>query len=394
MNRWLARFVVALVLGGACALLLREQTGYVMASWGPYVLEASALGFIFALGVALLTLYGIAWALRYFIQLPQTMRHALAARRARAAQASFEGGVQRLIEGRWPQAEAELLRRAADHEAGGLNYLLAATAAQRAGAPDRRDRYLELAASRGEDAADTATLVRASLAIDRGDRALAVGLLQPLARRSTNPYVTRLLAEALGEEARWTELGSLLATADSIRALPPERHRELSVRVALGQLNAASVDASLEKLKSVWQNAAPEIRDDRRVRAEYVLRIARLGAEREAASIITAALAREFDRKLVEAYSALGGIDSTTQLATVEQWLQQHGEQHELLLAAGRVCTRHELWGKARAYLEGALKLSPEDPYVLLALARLAAATKNPAEAAEYYRRGLEAVTA
>src|SRR3546814_1983052 len=73
------------------------------------------------------------------------MQRLLARRRAEKAQESFETGLLRLLEGNWKRAEIELVRRAADHHAGHLNYLAAARAAQRPGAGDRRDHYLKLA---------------------------------------------------------------------------------------------------------------------------------------------------------------------------------------------------------------------------------------------------------
>src|SRR6476646_6239684 len=138
------------------------------------------LGFIATVIGALLALYLIAKVLITLFRLPQTVREALNARRDRRAQASFEGGLQKLIEGQWSRAEVELVRRAADHESGGLNYLLAARAAQRAGGPERRDRYLELAASRGEDAAFTAQLLRAELQLESGAAGEALVILEGL----------------------------------------------------------------------------------------------------------------------------------------------------------------------------------------------------------------------
>src|SRR3546814_4250333 len=73
------------------------------------------------------------------------MQRLLARRRAEKARESFETGLLRLLEGNWKRAEIELVRRAADHHAGHLNYLAAARAAQRLGAGDRRDHYLKLA---------------------------------------------------------------------------------------------------------------------------------------------------------------------------------------------------------------------------------------------------------
>ena len=66
-----------------------------------------------------------------------------------------------------------MVRRVTDHHAPHLNYLAAAVAAQRAGAPERRDEYLRLAAQGGEHVQTAAQLTRAGLLSDSVDVAAA-----------------------------------------------------------------------------------------------------------------------------------------------------------------------------------------------------------------------------
>ena len=47
------------------------------------------------------------------------------------------------------------------------------------------------------------------------------------------------------------------------------------------------------------------------------------------------------------------------QLKRAEDWLKNHGEDTDLLLAAARLCAKNELWGKARSYLETVLSIRP-----------------------------------
>ena len=67
----------------------------------------------------------------------------------------------------------------------------------------------------------------------------------------------------------------------------------------------------------------------------------------------------------------------------------QHGDKPELLLLAGRVCLNNKLWGKARSYLEAGVQAAPT-AQGYLDLARLCQDTKQPEEAAKFYRQGLE----
>jgi HemY protein len=390
MIRFLALFLLALALGASLAYYLRAENGYVMIHYGPWIIETSVLGFI---GAGLVMFFALYYAARWLLaglRLPATLKDFMAARRERRAQQSFELGLQKLLEGQWQRAEVELVRRAADHHAPELNYLLAARAAQLGGAAERRDHYLELAARQNEESTVAAQIVRAELQLQREDYASARAVLEDLHRQEPkNPYVIELLAGCYSRSGEWAALRQLLSSAENQRALPPERALRLQARALRELLARAAEEARRDTLKSLWDGASAALRSEGKVRLAYVQGLARLGADAEAAAQITQALQREWDSALAKEYGELTGIDAISQLASVEQWLRQHGEKPELLLSAGKVCMRNQLWGKARSYLDASLRLQAA-PETYHALARLAAETKNMEEANRFYRMGLE----
>lgn len=390
MIRFLALFLLALALGAAAAYYLRAENGYVMVNYGPWVLETSVLGFIGS-GLALFfVLYYGARLLLAAVRLPVTLKEFMVSRRERRAQQSFELGLQKLLEGQWQRAEVELVRRAADHHAPELNYLLAARAAQQGGAAGRRDHYLKLAAGPNEANSVAAQIVRAELQLQRKDYASARTVLEELHQREPkNPYVIELLANAYSRGGEWAALRQLLSGIENQRALPPERGLRLQALALRELLARAAQEARRDTLKSLWDSAPADLRNQGPVRLAYVQGLARLGADAEAAAQIGQALQREWDAALAALYGELTGIDGISQLAAVEQWLRQHGENPELLLSAGKVCMRNQLWGKARSYLDASLRLQAA-PGTYHALARLAAETKNAEEANRFYRLGLE----
>jgi HemY protein len=375
-------------IGAAAAYYLRAENGYVLVTWRDWILETSLLGFIFTVIAALLAAY---WGARGFVallRLPVTIKDVLTQRRRERAQASFESGLMKLLEGQWASAEIELVRRAADHPEPALNYLLAARAAQRSGTAARRDQYLEQAA-RHEGTAFAAQLLRAELQLEQDAAGAVPGLQELRARDPRHPYVIEMLARAYARSGAWEPLRQLLSAADVPRALPPARYRSWYARALREGMVQAAATARLDTLKQLWDSAPPDIRAAAEVRRAFVSGLARLGAETEAAAQITHMLKSEWDDALVAVYGELEGLDPVTQLATVEGWLTQQGDKPELLLAAGQVCTRNQLWGKARSYLDGALKQQPT-PAAFLALARLCEKTRQPDEAALFHRRGLE----
>lgn len=390
MIRFLALFLLALALGAAAAYYLRAENGYVMVNYGPWILETSVLGFIVGGTLLFFSLYFGARLLLATVRLPVTLKEFMVVRRERRAQQSFEFGLQKMLEGQWQRAEVELVRRAADHHAPELNYLLAARAAQLGGAAARRDHYLELAERQNQANSVAAQIVRAELQLQRKDYASARAVLEELHRREPkNPYVIELLATAYSRSEEWDALRQLLSKPDNHGALPAERALRLQARALRELLARAAQEARRDTLKSLWDGAPAALRNHAKVRLAYVQGLSRLGADAEAAAQITQGLEREWNAPLAAQYGDLAGIDGISQLASVEQWLRQHGETPELLLSAGKVCMRSQLWGKARSYLDASLRLQAA-PETYHALARLAAETKNIEEANRFYKMGLE----
>ncbi|HVT36492.1 MAG TPA: heme biosynthesis HemY N-terminal domain-containing protein [Nevskiaceae bacterium] len=382
--------LAAAVVGLAAASWLRADVGYVLVSYRQWIVETSILGLVAAGVAGLLLLYLAARLLLLAVRLPTTLREVAQRRRGDRAQESFEAGLLKLLEGNWRRAEIELVRRAADHHAAHLNYLGAARAAQRVGAGDRRDHYLRLAARSAPELEFATLLTQAELQRERGEYALARDTALALRNREPmHPYAIELLAECYAALRAWEALRALLPEAEKASALTPSRVRELMIRAMTEMMRAAVDEARLDRLKSIWDCAPARFRDELEVRRAYARGLARLNADAEALALITGTLAKNWDGEMVLLYGELHAVDPLAQLATIEQWLNQYGEKHELLVTAGRACLRNKLWGKARSYLEAVLRVAPS-PAAYLELAHLCEQTQNTVEANRWYQQGLE----
>jgi len=389
--RFLIIVFIALVLGASGAYYLHADAGYVQIAWQHWVVQTSLLGFVLAVVFGIAAVYYGAKLLVAGVTLPTILRDALDERRARRARISFEAGLQQLLEGRWRKAEVELIRRAADHPTPGLNYLLAARAAAELGAEDRVQRYLEQAK---ETLPIASSLARAQIATTKSDIAGARQLLLPLLAQ--DPQHERVVDDlaAVHERAHdWDALELLINAPESARALPPPRLQEWRARIARGRIEAAIARGRVDQLKKAWESAPGALRSNLELRRLYAAGLAKLNAEAEAAAQISSGLRDQWDPALVELYGALEGVDAVTQLATAEQWLGQHGEKPELLWLAARACRRNKLWGKARSYLEGLVRVAPS-ARAYLELAQICQQMQAADDAARYYRQGLEQAAA
>lgn len=381
---------LALGVGVFAAFQLRNETGYVLVSYGHWVLETSLLGFVAAvLALVLGVFYGLK-LIRLGVALPGRWRSHHERRKADAAQLSFERGLLRLFEGQWKRAEVELVRRASDHHAQHLNYLAAARAAQRVGAPERRDAYLQKVRELAPKLDFALLLTQAELQRERGEFALLRDTARALREKDgQHGYALELLAESHAELGEWAGLRAVLAEAHSRKALTPARWRELAMLAAIELLRAAVQAADLAELKAVWEGTPVDVRALAEVSRDYAAGLARLNADAEARGFIEQQLAQRWDAVLVKLYGPLHTEDPIAQLAMLERWLQEHGEQPALLETAGQVCLKNKLWGKARSYLEAVIDTAPT-PGAYLELARLCELTQQPAEAQGFYKAGLE----
>lgn len=389
IRSWLLA-LLALAAGAAVAYYLRADTGYVLVQFRGWIVETSVLALLGAVVLgAPLTLFAVR-GLIGLLRLPGTLIRYRQRRRAELARDAFESGLLKLMEGQWKRAEIELVRRAADHRAGHLNYLAAARAAQRLGAGDRRDHYLELASRDAPQLALATGLTRAELQSARGEHAEAKATALRLREVDPkHPYPVELLAEchvALGE---WVELHGLLTLTEKMHALTPARWRELFVRAVSERMGSAIGEARLDALKQLWERTPANLRNNPGLRLHYARGLARLNAHAEAAGLITQVLGTEWDADLAALYGQLHAGDPLGQLASIEQWLSVYGEKPELLITAGRACLSNKLWGKARSYLEAVIRLQPSAG-AYLELAHLCEQTQNPEEASRLMRLGLE----
>lgn len=388
MRRFLLLFAVFLLLGVGLALLFREHNGYLLVAYGPWRLETSLVFALAALAIGL----GLAiWVWRLLVAgvlLPKTLAEWRARRGQHKARQSLYRGLQRLYEGRWSEAETELVRMAERHEAPSLNYLAAARAADRQHATDRRDRYLEKAAARRGASELAVLLTQAELQMARNQDAEALASLTRLREiDAEHGHVLTLLADLYERLGEWERLRGILEPLRRAGVVPVDRWGDLAAAAWIGALEETGDDA--DAIVAAWRRAPRSVKHDRRVLLRLVRRLAAAGAYAKAAERIRDTLKRGWDPDLALAFGELDSEDRTAQLATVEEWLKRYGDKPELLLVAGRLCLRNQLWGRARSYFESGLRGATR-PEALLELGRLFEEVEQDEEARRAYRQGLE----
>lgn len=393
MMRPLLLFLLIALAGAFIALSFHGSSGYVLLHYNPYTLETSLAFFVFMLVVAGFGVAMLLRLLRFSLLLPTSLRDAWANRRNRRARESLARGLIKLAEGQWQAAEAEITRKAAQHESATVNYLYAARVAQRRGDLEKRDQYLRLAYGAKPHAEIAVLLTQAELQMEQDQLTQALASLTRVQQlEPKQPRALALLAALHERMADWGALYALLIDIEKADIIPEPRWLQLAVRAQrelLREIAARSVGA----LQTAWSALPKRLRGSRELIHAQASLLAAGGAQDQAIALLKTALDESWDAELGLLFSELQGGDSVAQLAAVENWLQRYGEEPLLLLVAGKLCRQNKLWGRARSYLEASFKQRPR-PDTQLELGRVFEATSNSEAAQAAYRRGLELVAA
>jgi len=368
--------------------VFRDHNGYVLLAYDQWQIETSLVFFVAALLVGFSAVVLLWRLVSAGILLPKTVRRWRAARLERKAKKALNVGLVRMLEGRWAQAEDELVRLA---EGGGsplVNYLMAARAAQQRGAVSSRDRYLERAAACRNSSELAVLLTQAELQMQQGQPAEALATLSRLRQLDANhPRVLELMVTLCRDLEEWQLLKEVLPAAGKAGVVPRGRLRALTVEVWSHVLEETEAEAG--QLATVWRQVPRNARGEPDLVVAYARRLHAAGADDAAADQVQRVLKRTWHSELAMLFGELQTEDKTAQLASVEAWLKEYGDEPELLLVAGRLCLRNRLWGRARSYFESSLK-GQARPEVWLELGRLFEEIEEHDEAQRVYRQGLD----
>lgn len=353
--------LLVLVIGVLLAILLvQKDPGFVLVQYADYSLETSLAFGIVALVVVSILLQIVIRLLLSIWRMPRSMKKQSQHRRVEKSRRLLSQGLMDLAEGRFEQAESNLIKLVDYSENPLLNYLAAARAAQQLGKHDARDNYLK-AAHEARPEAEVAigvTQAELQLASSQTERALAT-LTHLKALAPKHDYVTKLLAKVYVQIEEWTQLVELLPELRRKKLFREERLKEIEMQTYLGCMNDAALQ-STALLEKTWSKIPREYQ----THADLVLRYIELRGqdkkERKAIEqIIVKSVNKQWDASLVDYYGRMIMEDGTTQLNTAESWLTDYGSSDTLLLALGRICIRLKLWGKAQNFLEASVGVKP-----------------------------------
>ena len=390
MVKLLIKLLLLVIAVLVAVLLVRDNPGQLLLRYNDYQAETTLAFAVILLVVSVIVIYYCIKLMRGFLRLPSNLRDRSEHRRHAKTRRLLNQGLIDLAEGRFEQAENNLMRLVDISENPLVHYLGAARAAQLQGKHDARDNYLK-AAHDGNPHAELAigvTQAELQLAHLQTEQALAtLTHLHSVAPR--HDFVTMLLARAYHELKDWQALVELLPDVRRKKLMKTGRLEQMEIDGYCGILEMAG--SSQPDFEAAWSRVPKDMQVDARLLCFYLDHYVRRhwqGATAE--QTLLRALDNKWDDRLVEVYGRFPARDATTQLTKVEKWLDEYGHSEQLLLALGRISVRARLWGKAQGYFEASIGVHAT-PAACLELAELLEEQlQQPDKAVKYYQQGLK----
>ena len=351
----LAVFIAALIVYG-----ISHDTGYVRISYGHTLIESN-VWVLAALNLIAITAIILAYSvIKNFGKGAGSIVRWTRIRPKRKANEETEQGLLSFLEGDWEKSQKLLTRSARHTRMPIVNLLAAANAASQRGLQKESSQLLKQAhdVTGGSELAASLTQARLHLENGRHEAALAV-LIRLKKAHPKHPYVTTLLIKTYTELEDWEHLVTCFED-DTARQLELDVNFERDVWSKL----FASYAAKLKREKS-QENLA------------YTRELLTLELDQEAEVILRKALETSWSENLIDAYGQAKGKDKKEQLLRAEMWLKERPNSPRLLLAAGRLSLRCELWGKAVEYFT-ASQTQQSSLEACAELYRLSARLKKP----------------
>ncbi len=357
----------ALLAGVLLAEVLMTDPGHVAFNLRGWLVEMSVPVFL----LVLLALYGAARLCIRLFRARRLIKAAQSARRRERARRSLFQGLLELSQGDWQTAEQTLTRSARDSEYPLVHYLVAARAADLQGERMRCEEWLAKALDATVDERAPVLITQAEILLRHKQPQAALTVLEQLeASGEKNSRALILLARIYRQTGDWERLQNLEPRLRSARGIPDSAIDDIVVQIYLDRLKSAANSGNPGKVTAAWDAAPGSVTKRPDVIVAYARSSMACREHKQAEKVLRELLNRQWDEAAVVAYGELEPEEPLDALDVAEKWLRKRPEDPALLLACARLCTRSELYGKARSYLEASALVRPR-PETLQLLANL-----------------------
>lgn len=387
-------YFIVLLISVWVGVLIHNNAGYVLISYGHTTVEMTLWLALLAIIVMVFLFYWLIRLLRGTYHLPARFRHWEEQRSRKKYDRQMLQGLNASLMGKWSKAEQIFTKAAQKMPKAIWAYLGAAKAAQRQNDYIGRDKYLGKARQQTEKPYQSSLdMLQVRWQIQSEEWEAARDNVILLERQLPNsPLLLKEMSKVYVALHEWDKLQKLFPRMQKYGALTPEAFEQLQVRVysvLLAQAKNLNDDKAVE---NIWRKIPVHLQKEPTLLSIYIEALGQYGQTDKVENLLKTALKINPDKELLKHYADVVSVDPAKQIARAESWLQQYPEHPDLLNCLGKLCLRHKLWGKARGYLEASLSKEP-NPEVSLMLGEALEQLNEKASAISCYRKGLQFCT-
>ncbi len=377
--------ILVLTLSMLFGYFVKEHSGYVLIHVANTSIEMTlsfaSLMLVLVFGVLLMILVVI----KAIIGTPEQVSLWFTGRKKAEARKRFYQGITFLAEGCYEDAEKRLVADIKNSERPQLNYIGAAIAAHCQGDFSKSDEYFAKAAV-GKNRPELAIgFVQSLLHMERGNSESAIAKLSHLNRIKPNhePVMLRLI-EGYEHAKDWQSLHALIPIAKRKKVIDEKIALDIEVKSTVALLETAE-HSGKEVLNASWSHLPKIMRLNTEVISKYASGLISNGAPNEAEKVLSEALKKNWSPVLIEQYGNIKISHPERMLAKAESWLKERPDDPDLLLAAGRLAERAQIWTRAKEYMLASIDRQPTKE-ALRTLGLLMEHLEGAEGAIDYYR--------
>jgi HemY protein len=376
---WLLAIFSAAVLFALAA----NNPGYVLLVYPPYRIELSLTLFAISVLALMVIINAVFKLVLSVMRLPGKVRAYREQSRLNKGRNAMLEALSAYFEGRYAAAEKAAVRAMDLGDTSALNAVIAARSAHELRDFDKRDNYLVTAADKAMGDSTMRLIAQTEFQLDEKQPLLALMSLKELSATGKHQHIGALQLElkARQQSHDWDGVLSVLTRLEKRSEIAQEAANKLRLQAWIEKLRAQHSD--LPALQTLWKSVPGDFKYKPKVSAMAAANFIKLRDCKSAQKILTDNLDKQWDSELVTLFGDCQDKNNAGQIEQAEKWLREHSDDAGLLLALGKLCLNHGLWGKAQNYLDASISLQASaDAYKTLA--KLAESLHKPDAALKY----------
>jgi len=374
--------VLAILFSAFMTQILVKDPGYVAIHFQSYVVEMSLIVFIvsFVLIILLLT------AIKKMLHSPRLIIKKTRAHKQKKANQLLEKSFLEMAQGKYSKAEKNASKAVKNCSTPVLAYIQAALSADAQKNHAGRDEWIKKAFEKHAYAEDVIFLTQGKLQIrDKRYEDARATLGKMAEKNNDNIAAFELLKDLYVRFGEWEKLSESLPLLRKNSSLSEKEFDELELKIFDKRIDNSSGE---EALKTLWKDTPKNLKKNPILLNAFCLRLINQNLEDISEKEILSYMKRNYSEALIKTYLKINHSDPQKPLKKINQWIENYGNQPELLTSAAKICKKAKLWDQAKDFIEEAINVNPTTENLFI-LGEILFHFGKINSACETYRKGL-----